>query len=308
MGESVLSYSSGTVKSTLAKGERTLLRGVSFSLGEGESLALIGETGSGKTMTALSIMRLLPRGIRQEGGEALFLGKPLPGSEGMRSILGSGIVYIPQSGAEALAPLRRLRWQLRDGLMKNGFPREKAWARSLELLSLVGFDEPERILDSYPFELSGGMAQRVVMALAACAEARLVIADEPTNGLDREATAAWFGLARKLFPSAAMIVITHDISVAGLCDRAAVLCGGVLCESGPAGKLLADPVHPYTRALIAALPANGMTETPRLRSGSSDCPFYGRCPEACEACEGEIPEIRLAGRSCHCARIQTRSR
>ncbi|MBQ1907643.1 MAG: ABC transporter ATP-binding protein, partial [Firmicutes bacterium] len=103
------------------------------------------------------------------------------------------------------------------------------------------------------------------------------------------------------------IVITHDISVAGLCGRAAVLCGGVMCESGPAGEIISAPLHPYTRALIAALPQNGMAETPRLRSGSSDCPFYGRCPEAGEACEGEIPDIRLAGRSCRCARIQTLS-
>ncbi|MBQ4371885.1 MAG: ABC transporter ATP-binding protein [Firmicutes bacterium] len=308
MAENILEYNSGTVRASLARGERVLLRGVSFTLAEGESLALIGETGSGKTMTALSIMRLLPRGIRQDGGRALFLGEPLPGPEGMRSILGSGIVYIPQSGAEALAPLRRLRWQLRDGLLKNGVPRERIEEKSLELLSQVGFEDPGRIMDSYPFELSGGMAQRVVMALAACADARLVIADEPTNGLDREATAAWFGLARKLFSRAAMIVITHDISVAGLCGRAAVLCGGTLCESGPAGEIISAPLHPYTRALISALPQNGMAETPRLRSGRSGCPFYGRCPEAGGGCEDEIPELSQDGRSCRCARIQTLSR
>lgn len=136
----------------------------------------------------------------------------------------------------------------------------------------------------YPFQLSGGMAQRVTIALALCSNAKLIIADEPTNGLGEKATAGFVSLLDSLFPEAAKLVITHDIGVAGLCANTLVMCGGRMMERGPSSALLAEPRHPYTKALIGALVRNGMRETPALREGRGDCPFYRRCPDARPEC------------------------
>ena len=153
-----------------------------------------------------------------------------------------------------------------------------------EKLRLAGFDAPETVLDKYPFQLSGGMAQRVTIALAACSRARLLIADEPTNGLDEAGRAQFFALLDSIFPDAAKLIITHDISVAARCDRVLVLCGGRMLETGVSSTVLSAPRHPYTKALLAAQVANGMQPSPILREGVSACPFYARCPEAEEAC------------------------
>lgn len=284
----VLQYDSGTILAQLRSGTRTLVQDLQFELAEGESLALIGETGSGKTMTARSILRLLPENVTQTGETIVFCGQPLPEGAAMRQLLGTQIVYIPQSGAEALDPLRTVGKQLADGLAKNGVPRDRRRKRAEELLTAAGLPEAERLLRAFPFELSGGMAQRVTIALAACAAPRLVIADEPTNGLDRRATEEFFRLLDRLFPKAARLIITHDISVAARCGRAAVLCGGIACETGPCAEVLSDPKHPYTRALLNALPQNGMAETPRLREGEAMCPFYARCPQARELCRTQM--------------------
>ena len=282
----ILKLNTGLISARLSRGEKPLVRDVSLSIGAGESLALIGETGSGKTMTALSLMGLLPGNVRQTGETVEFMGKSLPKGDALRRLLGTRIVYIPQNGAECLNPSRTVARQMGDGLEKNRILSAQRHARAMELLKAVGFDDPEGIGKMYPFELSGGMAQRVTIALAACADARLVLADEPTNGLDKAATEGFFGLLDRLFPDAARLVITHDISVARLCGRVAVLSGGRMCETGPANEVLREPEHPYTKALIGALVENGMLETPVLRAGGSLCPFYARCPRAVGACAG----------------------
>ena len=299
----VLKLNTGLILARLSRGEKPLVRDVSLSVGAGESLALIGETGSGKTMTALSLMGLLPGNVRQTGERAEFLGRPLPEGSALRRLLGTKIVYIPQNGAECLNPSRTVARQLGDGLKKNRVPAGRRHARAMELLRAVGFGDPEGIGRMYPFELSGGMAQRVTIARAACADARLVLADEPTNGLDRAATEGFFALLDRLFPDAGRLVITHDISVARLCDRVAVLSGGRMCETGPAGEVLADPKHPYTGALLGALVENGMQETPVLRESAGACPFYARCPRAAGICEdgsGGPPHQRQGDREWWC--------
>ena len=278
------SYACGTISAKLSRGERVLLHNVSFSLSSGERLAVIGETGSGKTMLALSILGLLPANVRMRDGCVQLDGAALPTGKQLQTLRGDRIVYIPQNGAEFLLPTRAVRKQLYDSLKKLGLPRKEFPALAAEKLHLAGFDAPEMVLDKYPFQLSGGMAQRVTIALAACSRARLLIADEPTNGLDEAGRAQFFALLDSIFPDAAKLIITHDISVAARCGRVLVLCGGQTLETGTVDAVLGAPHHPYTKALLAAQVANGMQPSPVLREGVSVCPFYARCPEADAAC------------------------
>ena len=278
------SYACGTISAKLSRGERVLLHNVSFSLSSGERLAVIGETGSGKTMLALSILGLLPANVRMRDGCVQLDGAALPTGKQLQTLRGDRIVYIPQNGAEFLLPTRAVRKQLYDSLKKLGLPRKEFPALAAEKLHLAGFDAPEMVLDKYPFQLSGGMAQRVTIALAACSRARLLIADEPTNGLDEAGRAQFFALLDSIFPDAARLIITHDISVAARCGRVLVLCGGQTLEAGTVDAVLGAPHHPYTKALLAAQVANGMQPSPVLREGVSVCPFYARCPEADAAC------------------------
>ena len=278
------SYACGMISAKLARGERVLLQDVSFSLSSGERLAVIGETGSGKTMLALSILGLLPANVRMQGDHIQLDGDALPGGKRLQTLCGDKLVYIPQNGAEFLLSTRTVRKQLYDSLKKLGLPRKVFPALAAEKLRLAGFDAPETVLDKYPFQLSGGMAQRVTIALAACSRARLLIADEPTNGLDEAGRAQFFALLDSIFPDAAKLIITHDISVAARCGRVLVLCGGRMLETGASADVLSTPRHPYTKALLAAQVANGMQPSPVLREGVSVCPFYARCPEADAAC------------------------
>ena len=278
------SYACGMISAKLSHGEHVLLQDVSFSLFAGERLAVIGETGSGKTMLALSILGLLPANVRMQSGCIQMDGAALPAGRQLQTLRGDKLVYIPQNGAEFLLPTRTVRKQLYDSLKKLGLPRKEFPASAAEKLRLAGFDAPETILDKYPFQLSGGMAQRVTIALAACSRARLLIADEPTNGLDEAGRAQFFSLLDSIFPNAAKLIITHDISVAARCDRVLVLCGGRMLETGVSSTVLSAPRHPYTKALLAAQVANGMQPSPILREGVSGCPFYARCPAADTAC------------------------
>ncbi len=282
-----LSYRGCSLRARLENGTRLLVDRVSFDIAAGESLALIGETGSGKTMIAQSIMGVLPANVTRNGGEIALGGEPLPGGKRLRVLLGRDIVYIPQNGHEFLNPSRSIRRQLQDSLRHNGIPRREWEKTALDCLRRAGFDAPGELMELYPFQLSGGMAQRVTIALALCAQPVLLIADEPTNGLDAEGRQRFMDQLNELFPRASRLIITHDISVAALCDRVLVLCGGRMQETGPARAVLQQPKHPYTAALIGALVENGMRETPVLRDGKARCPFYARCAKAQPVCGEE---------------------
>lgn len=288
----VLEYHSGCIAARLERMKKGLLHDVAFSLGASETLALIGETGSGKTMIAMSILRLLPSNVTMEGGSVLFLGQELTGRKNIQSLLGVDIVYIPQNGLEFLNPSRTVRLHLYDSLKKLGIRGQALEQTALEKLAAVGFDAPEEVIGKFPFQLSGGMAQRVTIALAACSRAKLLIADEPTNGLDYAAKVRFMEMLNALFPEAAKLVITHDITVARLCRNTLVLCGGRMMEKGPSAQILSAPRHPYTKALMGALVENGMRETPILRQQAGECPFFRRCPEASERCN---PTRQCAG-------------
>ena len=302
MKELVLQYDMREISARLDFGEKKLIQDVSFEIFAGESLALIGETGSGKTMIAQSIMGALPRNVRTEGASILLCGQPLSAGRKLQAMLGREIVYIPQNGHEFLNPSRTVWKHMVDGLKRMDCPASEHRAEACRLLTLAGFDTPEEILQKYPFQLSGGMAQRVTIALALCSNAKLLIADEPTNGLDQAAKQQFLGLLDSLFPTAAKLVITHDISVAALCDRILVLCGGKSMETGPSNDVLKSPDSPYTKALLGALVENGMEETPVLRKSEGDCPFYDRCPQARRRCRSErIPQNIRGKKEWRCA-------
>ena len=271
MEKPILQYNNGVVAAKLDRTEKELVCGVSFHIFPGESLALIGETGSGKTLIAQSIMGVLPGNVSLVSGEISFCD-----------------------------PSRSIRRQLFDSIGKLGVAPSQRYAFACEKLAQVGFAQPEAILKQYPFQLSGGMAQRVTIALALCSEAKLLIADEPTNGLDQDSKRQTLSLLNELFPDAAKLNITHDISVAAECDRLLVLCGGRMLETGISSEVLAAPHHPYTKALLGALVENGMRETPALRTETGCCPFYRRCPSARDPCRTEMPRRKANGREWWC--------
>ena len=285
----VIRYSSGKISVKCSKNSRILVDDVNFDIDDGETFALIGKTGSGKTMIALSIMNLLPEDAVQTGGKFDFCGRFLTG-ESLQELLGNEIVYIPQSGGDYLNPTRTVKKQLADSLKRLGFKGKDIKNRAIENLGKAGLSEPEKVMELYPFELSGGMAQRVTIALALCSNAKLLICDEATNGLNHEATKEFIFEINRLFPKASKLVITHDISVAKSCDKIGVLCEGKLLERGDAQSVLVSPKHPYTKSLINSLVKNGMEWLPILRNDKCDCPFYSRCPSASERCLSEVPQ------------------
>lgn len=240
-----------------------IVREMSFVACSGQRLAIVGESGSGKSMTALAILGLLPQGC-YAAGQVLFAGKNLlkMTETEMNKLRGRELVLIPQSGSDFMNSSLTVGSHFRETLRRLGvYRKENIMARSCELLSAVGFSEPWEILKKYPFQLSGGMAQRVVMAIGMAGEAHLVIADEPTRGVDDETAATFMDGIKDSFTDAAIIIITHNISVAKACERLLVMRGGEILEYGDTCEILANPTHPYTRDLIDALPENGLKVT-----------------------------------------------
>lgn len=298
--EGILDYSCGGIGAQLDQTQKMLVQDVTIRLNSGETLALVGETGSGKTILAQSLMGVLPPNVHRHGGKIFICGKEIVHEKQLRAMLGKEIVYIPQNGYEFLNPTRTVRKHLYDSLARIAVPAGKRATVALEKLEQAGFSEPKSVIDRYPFELSGGMAQRVTIALALCSRAKLLIADEPTNGLDETAKARFMHLLGTLFPEAGKLVVTHDISVAAMCDRILVLCRGRAMETGKATDVLTSPYHPYTKALLAALVENGMRQTPALRKGPGLCPFYHRCPQATVQCRETLPKQEADGREWWC--------
>ena len=298
--EETLDYSCGVIRVQLDRTQKVLVQDVVLRLGPGETLALVGETGSGKTILAQSLMGVLPPNVHRHGGKIFICGKEIVHEKQLRAMLGKEIVYIPQNGYEFLNPTRTVRKHLYDSLARIAVPAGKRATVALEKLEQAGFSEPKSVIDRYPFELSGGMAQRVTIALALCSRAKLLIADEPTNGLDEAAKARFMHLLGTLFPEAGKLVITHDISVAAMCDRLLVLCRGRAMESGKATDVLTSPYHPYTKSLLVALVENGMRQTPVLRKEPGLCPFYRRCNQATVQCRKKLPKQEADDREWWC--------
>lgn len=294
----VLDYSSGKIIAKLDRSTKTLVDGVSFSVDEGKTLAIIGETGAGKTIVANSITSILSKNVSARYSSIEFLGEKFENGKKLSRFLGDKIVYIPQSGKDCLNPTRTIGSQIADGLKKLGVKRKDIPSVVQDRLRLVGLDET--IANLYPSALSGGMAGKVVVAMAMSPNARLVVADEPTSGMDEKSKQECLCLIKTLFPNSATILITHDLSVAKTADDILVLANGKAVEYGTAEKVLSGPHHPYVRALLSSLPENGLTAHPKLRSGESECPFFERCKYASADCNGEIQVKKVDGVEVRC--------
>jgi oligopeptide/dipeptide ABC transporter ATP-binding protein len=285
--------------------------GVSFALRRGETLGIIGESGSGKTMTALSIMRILPSAARVVGGEILFNGENLltKSAAEMRRLRGEKMSMILQDPMVSLDPLFTVGSQLAEPLKTHlGLGRGALAHRMTELMSAVSIPSPQQRLKQYPHQMSGGMLQRIVGAIAISCDPQLLIADEPTTALDPTVQAQFLDLLETLRDSKhlSVIVVTHDFGVAArLCDRVMVMYAGRIVEMGPIREIFDHPRHPYTKALLASIPDATEFGTGRLKSIEGQppdlaalppgCPFAPRCPSVVARCQREYPpEFRIA--------------
>lgn len=272
-----------------------VLDGVSFSLGAGKTLGIVGESGCGKSMTALSIMRLLPEGFRIASGQILVDGEDISSKpeEAMRKLRGNDIAMIFQEPMTSLNPVFTVGDQIAEPLMRHlGLSAREARDKTIEMLRAVQIPAPETRVDDFPHQLSGGMRQRVMIAMALACRPRLIIADEPTTALDVTVQAQIFTLLRELQhdTGAAIILITHDLgAVAEMADDTAVFYAGKCVESGHCRDVLSSPSHPYTRGLMAS--------TPRLRIGSN-----ARMPgEPLSEIPGMVPPLGQFGTGCRFA-------
>jgi oligopeptide/dipeptide ABC transporter ATP-binding protein len=275
-----------------------VLRGLSFELGVGHALAVVGESGSGKTSLSLALTRLLPSNARV-GGRALLLGDDLltVDSQRLSQLRGAEIGLVFQHPGSALDPVMRVTGQIAEVCRTHGASRAEATARARSLLEEVGLGGLPAA--TYPHQLSGGMQQRVMLAVALAAKPSLLIADEPTTALDVVTEREIFALLDTLRAGRglALLLITHDLGLARHCDEVLVLHGGEIVELGPTAAVLKQPAHPYTRALIAAAPRLDRAPAPLsgLAPAPTDeqqgCRFAPRCPEAEHRCRQRAPQL-----------------
>ncbi|MBK5255055.1 MAG: ABC transporter ATP-binding protein [Vicinamibacteria bacterium] len=285
----------------------TAVRGISFSIAAGESLALVGESGCGKSMTALSLTGLLPRNGRVVQGTAFWSGRDLLAlpADALRRVRGRDIGMVFQDPTSSLNPVLTIGQQLTEGMREHR--RIPGWARlakAIELLQLVGIPDPETRLRSYPHEFSGGQRQRILIAMAIACQPRLLVADEPTTALDATIQAQIVELLKGLQKRLGMAIlwITHDLAlVAGLVDRVAVMYAGLIVEQAPVRDLFNRPRHPYTLGLLNSMPQTGVGlqataalkfipgTPPDLRATTLGCSFAPRCSMVLDRCRTEQP-------------------
>ncbi len=282
----------------------TAIDGVSFSLEKGQVLGIVGESGSGKSVTSLSIMGLLPRGSAATSGQVLLDGRDLLtlGEEEMRKIRGQEIAMIFQDPMTSLNPVYTVGWQLIEAVrLHQDVSQTAATKRARDMLAAVGIPNPDERLRQYPHEFSGGMRQRVMIAMALANDPKLLIADEPTTALDVTTQAQILELIRRLrtdFDSA-IVMITHDLGVvAEICDDVLVMYGGRVAEQGGVDDIFARPRHPYTWGLMGSMPSrsHGMDRLqsipgspPSLLRPPPGCRFSPRCPYVMDICRGDPP-------------------
>lgn len=306
-GEPLLSFRNVRVGMRRRGRSSEIVRGVDLDVAPGEKLGIVGESGSGKTLTVLSVLRLLPDPpIRLLGGTITYLGRDVGALDenDLEKLRGAEIAMVYQDPMTSLNPLLRVRTQIVETLRAHGVEHEAARARCREVLGQVGLPDPLRVERAFPHELSGGMLQRVMIAMALAVSPKVLIADEPTTALDVTIQQQIIQLVEEIQARTKMAVVwvTHDLGViARLVDRVVVMYAGRVVERAPTQQLFARPSHPYTLALLGSLPQIGaghrqpLTQiggTPPDATRLRDvCPFVARCPFAFDRCTEEEPPL-----------------
>ncbi len=288
------------------EGELKAALGVSFSMKPGERLGLVGESGCGKSVTALSILRLIPSPPgRIVSGSIFFQGRDLLslGYDEMRKIRGNDISMIFQEPQAALSPLHRVGDQLVEAVrFHRDVGRKEAWEQAASWLAKVGISDPDQRMYAYPFQLSGGMQQRVMIAMALMMSPRLLVADEPTTALDVTTQAQIFSLVKNMMAGdMSLLLITHDMGVVWeMCDRVAVMYASMLVETGTRDQIFSAPRHPYTQGLLEAVPRLSRRkqrlsdipgQVPSPLDYPAGCHFAGRCPRVMPVCRKAKPTL-----------------
>ena len=305
MSEKLLEIKDEKLSFFTPAGEVKALNGVSFSMNEGEVLGIVGESGSGKSVTAYSIMGLTAYPGKLIGGTIYFNGHQIEkmSEKEMRKIRGNEVSIIFQDPMTSLNPVYTIGNQITEVIrLHTGKGKNEAYDRAKELLELVGINEPTKRLKQYPHELSGGMRQRVMIAIALACEPKLLIADEPTTALDVTIQAQILELMQELRQKLGMsiIMITHDLGVvASMCERIAVMYAGHIVEYGTADEIFYEPKHEYTKGLINSIPKLSAQEIERLvpiegqpvdlLNPPAGCPFAPRCANCMKICLREMP-------------------
>ncbi len=284
------------------------VRGVSFSVGESEIVGLVGESGSGKSVTMKAVLGILPENAEISSDSMKLNGVELSGlrEEEYRKLRGKDMTMIFQDPMTALNPLLKVGKQLEEVILRHSkCSKEEAKKKAVEMLAKVGIPTPEQRVKQYPHEFSGGMRQRVLIAMALACEPKLLIADEPTTALDVTIQAQILDLLKDLEKEyqTSIVLITHDMGVvATICSKIAIMYGGLIMETGTTDEIFYEPKHPYTKALLRAIPSLDLKEGERLQSieglppslvnPPSGCPFAERCEYATDRCRQEMPEYR----------------
>ena len=284
------------------------VRGVSFSVGEGEIVGLVGESGSGKSVTMKAVLGILPENAEISSDSLMLNGVDLSklSEDEYRKMRGKDMTMIFQDPMTALNPLVKVGKQLEEVILRHSnCSKAEAKKKAVEMLDKVGIPTPEQRVKQYPHEFSGGMRQRVLIAMALACEPKLLIADEPTTALDVTIQAQILDLLKELEGEyhTSIVLITHDMGVvATVCSKIAIMYGGLIMEAGTAEEIFYDPKHPYTKALLRAIPSLDLKEGERLQSidglppslvnPPKGCPFAERCEFATERCRTAMPEYK----------------
>ena len=308
MSENILTVKDLKTYFYTASGIAKAVDGVSFNIAKGETMGIVGESGSGKSVTSSSIIRLLPpRTGKIVGGSIEFEGKDVLAlsKKELNDFRGKDIAVIFQDPMTSLDPVFKIGKQMTEMIMAHqNVTKDEAWKMAGEALSKVGIPEPEKRMNSYPYELSGGMCQRVIIAMAVCCKPKLIIADEPTTALDVTVQAQVLELLKELQRDmdTAILLITHNLGVVWeMCDKVMVMYAGNTVEFTDTKTLYSNPRHPYTWGLLDSMPklsdeSKGELKTipgtpPDLRLTGECCNFYNRCPYVTEACTQSVPPL-----------------
>lgn len=308
MSENILTVKDLKTYFYTASGIAKAVDGVSFNIAKGETMGIVGESGSGKSVTSSSIIRLLPpRTGKIVGGSIEFEGKDVLAlsKKELNDFRGKDIAVIFQDPMTSLDPVFKIGKQVTEMIMAHqNVTKDEAWKMAVEALSKVGIPEPEKRMNSYPYELSGGMCQRVIIAMAVCCKPKLIIADEPTTALDVTVQAQVLELLKELQRDmdTAILLITHNLGVVWeMCDKVMVMYAGNTVEFTDTKTLYSNPRHPYTWGLLDSMPklsdeSKGELKTipgtpPDLRLTGECCNFYNRCPYVTEACTQSVPPL-----------------